>query len=81
MGDLGILEIPRITTSAMKQARIVISLVQVLEDTGQNLGFSIDPSAYKPAIQIKHSILVRQVDLLRTAIKDLILEGSCKEGR
>lgn len=38
---LGVFEFPRVATLVVQQAWVVVSLVEVFEDTGKNLGFSI----------------------------------------
>lgn len=38
---LGVFEFPRVATLVVQQAWVVVSLVEVFEDTGKDLGFSI----------------------------------------
>lgn len=38
---LGVLELPRVATLVVQQAWVIVSLVEVFEDTGKDLGLSV----------------------------------------
>lgn len=88
---LGALEVPRVPTFALQQTRIVVTLVQVLEDAGQCLGFSLGKRKIsqtdvhsrieKSGVCVYVYALVKQAQLFRTLIQHLLLESSAEKGR
>lgn len=73
---LGIFEFPRVATLVVQQAWVVVSLVEVFQDTGKDLGFSVISSDGRAMTLLENHLLVGQVHPLRCALVELAFESS-----
>ena len=76
---LGVFELPKVATLVMQQAWVVVALVEVFEDRGEYLGFSIILSDGKAMIISGNNLLIGQVHPLRSTLVELAFESGGKE--
>jgi len=66
---------PRVSGSVVQQTRIVVTLVQILENRGEDFGFLVD-ERYPPALRIGEVVSAEGVEKRRLA-EDVLMR--CKE--